>query len=98
MIKSPSKHITLARLYQIRQDNYIGESGQEYCQFEIEAEIATKEQAQAMDLVTKAQASKKRLAQASAVNDLLANTNTVQKGPQFVLRERIKPVLFPLGA
>jgi hypothetical protein len=98
VIKSPSKHIPLARLYQIRQDNYVGESGQEYCQFEVEAEIATKEQAQAMALVTGAKATQKRLAKASAVNDLLANTNTVKNAPKFVLRERIKPTLFPLGA
>ena len=98
MIQSPSKHISLARLKQIKQDNYLGEGGKEYCPFEVQALIAEKEQAQAMAMVANAQKVREKLASVSKVNDLLKNTNTVQNGPQFVLRERIKPVLFPLGA
>lgn len=39
MIKSPSKHMSLKRLKQIRTDNFIGEGGQEYDCFEVEALI-----------------------------------------------------------
>lgn len=35
-IKSPSKHISADRLAQIKQDNYIGESGQEYSESEVD--------------------------------------------------------------
>ena len=95
MIQSPSKHISLARLKQIEQDNYLGEGGQEYCPFEVQALIAEKEQAQAMAMVSGAKKVREKLASVSKVNDLLAPKYT---GPRFVLHDRIKPTLFPLGA
>jgi hypothetical protein len=36
MIKGVSKHIGLDRLLQIKQDNCLGESGQEYCVYELD--------------------------------------------------------------
>lgn len=43
MIHSPSKYTSLARLKQIRQDNYIGEGGKEYCASEVDWLIFDKE-------------------------------------------------------
>jgi DNA-binding transcriptional regulator GbsR (MarR family) len=42
MIKSPSKHISLKTLQQIKVDNYIGKHGDEYDKFEIDDLILQK--------------------------------------------------------
>lgn len=43
MLKSPSKHIGLERLKQIRIDNYLGAGGQEYASCEVDSLIIEKE-------------------------------------------------------
>lgn len=51
MIKSPSKFTSLARLEQIKADNYVSETGIEYCAEEVDALIIEKKQAKALEQV-----------------------------------------------
>lgn len=39
-----SKHVPLARLLAIKRDNYQGESGQDYCPFELERQIIARKE------------------------------------------------------
>ena len=71
MIKTPSKHISRARLEQIQKDNAIGEGGQEYCEAELEALIAAKKDKEAMASLDAARKVMDRLAHQAAVNDFL---------------------------
>lgn len=50
MVHSPSKYTALNRLRQIKQDNYVGETGKEYAQCEVDLMIVEKMQAQAEKL------------------------------------------------
>lgn len=43
-VKTPSKHIPLARLKQIKQDNYVGEGGKDYSQEELDYQITARQQ------------------------------------------------------
>ena len=43
MIKSPSKHISLELLLEIQTNNYIGRTGVEYCDDEIDSLIYEKQ-------------------------------------------------------
>lgn len=64
MIKTPSKFTGLKRLKQIKKDNCIAESGQEYCEYEIESLIIQKEQALAEEMA----ANMSRIEQAEALD------------------------------
>lgn len=46
-VKTPSKHIPLKRLKQIKQDNYVGETGKEFSQEELDQAIVDRETAYA---------------------------------------------------
>ena len=61
-IHSPSKHIPLSRLKQIKQDNYIGESGKEFSQEELDQAIHERGESQAKNIVREAEAREKRIA------------------------------------
>ena len=50
MTSSPSKFTSLARLEQIKKDNFIGEGGQEFCPFEVEVLILEKKNKKANEL------------------------------------------------
>jgi hypothetical protein len=43
MIKTPSKHISLELLLEIQTNNYIGRSGLEYCDDEVDSLIYAKQ-------------------------------------------------------
>jgi hypothetical protein len=53
-IKSPSKHIGWKRLQQIKQDNYIGEGGQEYDEGELDQSLIERKMAEAERMVQQA--------------------------------------------
>jgi hypothetical protein len=108
-MKSPSKYISLARLLQIKKDNYIGEGGQEYCPFEVESLIAEKKGTTAHASVSRA-----LKAQAESLADIEPRTEAqviptvqdkrvslyiaelVQSGHRFIVRENVeRVVLFP---
>jgi hypothetical protein len=55
-VKSPSKHIPLSRLEQIKQDNYLGEGGKDYSQEETDQAILDRKVAQADKQVKQAKA------------------------------------------
>lgn len=85
----PSKHIPLARLKQIKKDNFTSESGQDFCPFEIEARIVEIEMKQAMEFVSKSTKLEKRKAVYDQVNDIL-------KTPIKFIINKPKP-MFPIN-
>lgn len=62
-ILSPSKHIPLARLKQIKQDNSIGEGGQEYSEEEINQEIYNRQSSHGDKALAEAKRHEKKMAQ-----------------------------------
>lgn len=68
-IQSPSKHIPLARLKQIKQDNSVGETGKEYSEEEVDQAIAERSQSQADKLSQQAGRQKPRADKGSDPKD-----------------------------
>ncbi len=61
-IKSPSKHIPLARLKQIKRDNAMGEGGQEYSEEELNQEISNRQVSEANRMVRDAKRHEREMA------------------------------------